>query len=240
MKTIKTITFLIAVILLTFTTGCLEDIIVEGNGIPSAESRLTRSFSEVASSGEFVVHITNGNEYDVMVNAESNLLHYIETNVRGNTLHIETRGIHNLRNHLPMEIFVTTPELEGLTLSGSGLITTDYFINETMKLTVSGSGHIETACETGRILSLISGSGTMQIYGFTDNADFFISGSGEIDAADLSVSHCEAKISGSGDMMVNVNQYLRADISGSGNIYYAGYPEIDAHISGSGKLIDQN
>lgn len=239
MKTIKSLVFPLALLLLTLITGCIDDIFIEGNGIPDSEGRITKTFTGVSSSGDYIVHITQGKEYDIMVYAESNLLPFIETNVRGNTLHIETSGIRTLRNDLPVEIYITTPVLEELAVSGSGIITTDYFITENMNLSLSGSGRIETAFDAHNAKSVISGSGQLVITGITDNADFTISGSGRIKANDLLISNCEANISGSGEMYINVERFLMVNISGSGNVFYSGKPAIESHISGSGKLFLQ-
>ncbi len=239
MKTIKLLTVLLYLFLLVLTTSCIDDFFVEGNGITESEGRITKSFTEVASSGDYVVHITHGNSYDVMVYAESNLLPFVETNVRGNTLHIETRGIHALRNTLPVEVYITTPVLEGLALSGSGIITTDNFITEKINIAISGSGRIETSFDSHNAKSVISGSGQLLATGITDNAEFLVSGSGKIKATDLLIADCEANISGSGEIHINVEKFLLVNISGSGNVFCLGRPFIETHISGSGKLIAQ-
>jgi hypothetical protein len=239
MKTIKLLFFCTVAVLFT-TTGCIEDFTINGNGIAATEGRITNSFEQVKSEGAFDVHITNGDKFDVVVNAESNILPYIETNVNGNTLRIYIRGIHGVDNHLPMEVYITAPHLKGIKQSGSGIITTDYFFTSNFDVTISGSGIIETAVDAGAIDALISGSGSLYISGIADDANFLISGSGKIDANDLDISTCEAKISGSGNMWVNVKRYLNAAISGSGIVFYTGTPVIDKQISGSGNVVRKN
>ncbi len=239
MKTIKHL-FTGAVILLFATTSCIDNFTVRGNGIEATEGRITNNFEKVKSSGDFDVHITNGDEYEIVITAEQNIIPYIETYVSGNTLNIDIRGVHNIKNSLPMEVFVTTPNLEGVKLSGSGVITTDYFYTDNFDVIISGSGYISAAIDAENVDALISGSGKLDLAGVATSADFDISGSGKIDAFDLALSNCNAKISGSGDMWVNVEQNLYARISGSGTIYYYGNPAVDSQISGSGKLIHEN
>ncbi len=240
MKTIKLLTFPLFLFLLSLNTSCIDDIFVEGNGMPGSEGRITKPFTEIASSGDYVVHVTHGNKYEVLLYAETNLLPYIETNVRGNTLHIETSGIHSLRNSLPVEVYITTPVLEGLALSGSGTITTDSFVTDQISIALSGSGKIETKIDAFNSKTVISGSGQLLLSGISDNADFVISGSGKIKASDLLVGDCSANISGSGEMRINVEKFLLVNISGSGNVLCWGRPLVESHISGSGKLITQN
>lgn len=239
MKTIK-LAFLCASALIFTTTSCIDNFTIRGNGIEATEGRITPGFNKVKSEGEFDVHITNGDEYDVVITAESNILPYIETDVHNNELKLHIRGLHNVRNHLPMEVFITTPHLSGIKQSGSGVITTDYFTANNADFAISGSGLIETAMDADHIDAVISGSGRLTITGDAIDADFVVSGSGRIDAYDLTVNDCDARISGSGSIWTTVQHFLKATISGSGNVFYSGTPVVETHISGSGSVIQEN
>nr|WP_319270658.1 head GIN domain-containing protein [uncultured Draconibacterium sp.] len=238
MKTIKLFIYGLAIIV--SAASCIEDISIEGNGIQGTEARIVTEFKKVKSSGDFEVHITETSDHEVVISAEENLLQYIETYVSGETLHIDVKGIRNLRNRLPMEVFISTPTLEGIKQSGSGIITTDYFVSDKMDVILSGSGRIVAAFEAEEVDALLSGSGTIEFSGFADDADFVISGSGNIDAHQLDLYNCTTSTSGSGDMFITVSRNLRSNISGSGNVFYYGNPGIETHISGSGSVISDN
>lgn len=236
MKSVQLLLFSIVASLFA-TTSCIDDITIHGNGTTATESRITTSFNQVTSEGAFDVHITNGNDSEIIVNAESNILPYIETDVNHQTLRIHIRGIHDVKNQLPMEVYITTPYLEGITQSGSGIVTSDYFAANHFNVVISGSGNIETAVDATTVDALISGSGNLLISGGATDAGFIVSGSGKIDANNLHLRDCSAKISGSGNMWVNAERYIKATISGSGNVFYQGTPEIERQISGSGNVI---
>ncbi len=238
MKTIKLLFF--SALALYLTTGCVNEIRVKGNGIPGTEGRITQDFDKVKSSGSFDVHISAGDEYEVVISAEQNILPHIETSVSGGVLYIETKGTYNLKNQLPMEVFLTSPALKGVKLSGSGVITTDYFATELFDIALSGSGQISVAVEAERIDASISGSGKMDLSGSANEGVFNISGSGDIDSYNLAMQHCNALISGSGNMRIHVEESLHATISGSGNVYYIGNAGVETHISGSGNVIHEN
>jgi hypothetical protein len=139
-----------------------------------------------------------------------------------------------------MEIFITTPFLEGLKQSGSGIITTDFFVADDFEASISGSGIIETAIHATTVDANISGSGNLFLSGEALSGDFTISGSGKVDSFDMDLRDCSGKISGSGNMWVKVERFLLATISGSGNIFYTGNPDVESHISGSGSVIKEN
>jgi Putative auto-transporter adhesin, head GIN domain len=64
-----------------------------------------------------------------------------------------------------------------------------------------------------------------------------ISGSGKVYASNLEADKCDVRISGSGDVEINVKSDLDANISGSGSVTYKGNPShVNSHSSGSGKV----
>ncbi len=238
MKTIK-ITSLF-VLLLFITTSCLDDIWLEGNGIVRTESRVASGFYAVTSSGDFDVIIVPGSKYSVEITAESNLLPYIETDVVGNTLKIRSRGLYTLRETEDIEIYITTPVLTAVALSGSGFIQTGNFMCDDFYVTLSGSGDIDAEVSAEQIKANVSGSGTIFLAGDTYDGEFVISGSGKIKSYNLEQSFCQATISGSGDMYVNVSDEIDAHISGSGRVYFINYPVVHTSVSGSGGVVDRN
>lgn len=239
MKTIKLL-FFSAPTLLFLTTNCIQDFNIKGNGIATTEGRITPEFNKIKSAGAFNIHITKGDELEVVVNAEQNIIPYIETFVSKGALNIETRGMHNIKNRLPMEVYITTPNLNGIKQSSSGIITSDYFYSDHLHISISGSGSIQAAVDAKKIDASISGSGKLELSGLADLAEFNNSGSGKIDSYNLALRNCKAKISGSGSMWINAVQNIHATISGSGNIFYSGNPNIETHISGSGNIKHEN
>jgi hypothetical protein len=238
MKTIKHLIF--GSLLVLASTSCIDRFVIEGNGVVNSEERDLVSFSKVKSAGNFEVYITHGNTPEVVVEAEQTILPYIETSVSGGTLLIDIPGWNTVINHRPMKVFITTPYLESVKLSGSGSIETEYFETDVMEFFVSGSGSISSVVTADYIEAGISGSGSISISGDAGNTKFNISGSGSIYANNFACENCQAFISGSGNMRVFAVESLRVDISGSGNVYYKGNPDVDYHVSGSGKVIREN
>jgi hypothetical protein len=238
-----------------FLAGCSKSWHrIEGNNNVVTETRSVPSFARVNNSGIFEVYIVQTDYYEVVMEAESNLLPFIRTRVSGNTLEVDTKD--NLKPNYPIKVFVYTPVIEDIRLSGSGRVYSDsleadkldvdlsgsgsmdlvVWANE-VNCTISGSGSIRMYLETNLLEAKVSGSGDMDFSGLADRADFKISGSGSIHAYDLPVDNCYTTTSGSGDMYVHVNDYLDVNISGSGDVYYLGNPVINTKISGSGSVI---
>lgn len=227
-------------VLFTGTISCSEDVFLEGNLDLQTETRGASGFEEIASNGDFNVMVRSGDSYSVEVRAESNLLSYIETDVVDKTLKIRTRGVRRLEKNYPIDVYITTPALNGLSISGSGMITTDPFTSSRFMIAISGSGNIDTDISADIIKANVSGSGTIFLKGDAPSGEFVISGSGKIRSYDFELRNCEAVISGSGEMYVNVSEIIDARISGSGKVFYINYPVIHTSISGSGGVFDRN
>lgn len=239
MKIVEFISFLLFVLVLG-AISCVDDILLEGNGDRRSEFRAATGFDQIASSGDFRVIVKPGEDYSVEVSAESNLLSFIETEVSGTTLKIRTRGIHSLAENTPVEIYITTPVLAGLSLSGGGMIKTGRFLSGDFKVALSGSGDIEAEVNADHVKANVSGSGTILLAGDTRDSEMVVSGSGKIKAYNLLHKNCDAVISGSGNMFVSASETITARIAGSGTVFYIGDPVVHTSIYGSGGVVNKN
>lgn len=238
--------------------GCGKSAIrISGNGNVASETRALIGFNKVENEGAFHVYIIQDSVSEVTIEAESNLIGYVRTEILGNTLNVYTKE--NLKTHYPIKLYIRTPDINSVRLSGSGLIDLRSIITDDLEVVLSGSGDIRGSVNAGyasvgingsgtanmslicdEVQAGISGSGDMYFSGQATTAHFNISGSGSIRAYELQLQNCYADISGSGDMFVNVSELLDVKISGSGSVHYIGYPEIHTNISGSGNVISAN
>ncbi len=239
-----------------WSTGCRKPFGIEGNGQVVSETRQMVSFNRVVNEGVFNVFIQQDSIFEVTVEAESNLIPHIRTLVNGNTLIIDTRE--NLKNYYPMNIYVRTPFIDGVYLAGSGFIHLDSLDTDNLEVDISGSGRITGEVTSNYLRTNISGSGSIALYAVSSSTDTKISGSGDIELIGESFSGTHtisgsgnvraysfyqneviAKISGSGNMYLNVSEILDVTISGSGSVFYLGDPLLTVKITGSGTVIKQ-
>src|ERR1700757_968507 len=84
--------FLFAAIIVILFSGCryVTGQRIRGNGNVRTEERTPGSFNSVASHGSFNVYVSNGPQ-SVKIEAEDNLLPYIETYVEGSVLQVDTK-----------------------------------------------------------------------------------------------------------------------------------------------------
>jgi hypothetical protein len=232
-----TLLILLAIIaLIVIMAGCTSERI-EGNHDLVTTERTTQPFSKVSSQGSMNVYIIQDSLTYIEVKAESNILPYIYTRSDGTSLSVGYTEGYAINEHYPVEVYLYTPDLQAINLSGSGTVECNGFISGNMNLLISGSGGISGDFDTETMSASISGSGNMALKGFATNTTFAVSGSGSIDSHALIQEHCAAIISGSGNITTAASKTLDATISGSGNIFYMGNPVITTHITGSGNVI---
>ena len=208
---------------------------VRGNGSIQTTDRSVESFRGVSSSGSFDIYVSSGPQA-VKIEAEENLLQYIETEVRDGILRVRTKEGYRLRPNKDVKIFVTNPTFNKIHSSGSGNIIGENKITSSEKLdvSVSGSADVKLEVDAPEVESSISGSGNTDLRGNTRVFETRISGSGNVNAMELMSEETTVKISGSGDVSVFASVKLKVNVTGSGDVRYKGNANVESKITGGG------
>ena len=197
------------------------------------------NFNEVSLSSGFSVFISHSEKDSILIEAESNLIPNIVTEVNNNCLEVRTSDFTCLNPVKPIIIRVFTNNLQALNVSGSGNIQSDTLVADNLNIQLSGSGSLRVPVSVKKIRVALSGSGNITLSGSSANSNYSISGSVAIESYDLEQESSDITISGSGNCYVNVGGSLNATISGSGSVYYKGSPEINSRVTGSGRVVSQ-
>ena len=201
------------------------------------EERNTGSFNTIEIAVAADVIISKGRNHKVVLEGDPGDIEDIKTDVTAGTLKI---------NHTPLRrgfkrkttVYITTPALSGVKLSGSGHIkTNDSFSGEHFHASISGSGTIDLNLSVTETEMNISGSGRIMLSGKSNKADITISGSGDIEAHKFRVREADVNILGSGSCRIYASETVNARIMGSGNVLYAGDPKhVNSNTLGSGRI----
>ncbi len=206
------------------------------------EIRDVSVFSKISLRIAAKVHLTQGAEQTVRVDAKPSVMDEIITEVKDDELIIRFPGKTLFkRNFKPgkIEIYITVPEVDGLAVSGSGDIISDELQSRILDLAVSGSGNIEIdELDSKKLKAAISGSGNIKLEsgGVADELSVAISGSGNFDGLGFEADQVNVKTSGSGNCTITSNGAIKARIAGSGSVLYKGGASIDATVAGSGRV----
>lgn len=220
----KKILFLCAVIPL-FLGSCVIsgwDPGISGNGNVAEETRDVSGFTGVHVSSGIDVYLTEGDQFEVRVEADENLLDVIETEVRGNMLVVGTDHV-SIRRARSKRVYVTLPELKELKISSAGDCEgQNTFHCGDLRLGISSAGDLSLKVEADRIDLDISSSGDATLAGTAGHLDASLSSAGDLDAWDLEARVVDVTASSAGDARVFATQEISMDASSAGNIYYRG------------------
>jgi hypothetical protein len=197
------------------------------------------NFSEISMGTSGTIYVTQGNETKVEVVASDERMENLEIEVNGDKLVIRTKGNWGWnKNSGDLDIYVVTPNINGLSVSGSGkMIVQNKIKTNDLDMSVSGSGKLVVGADARKMDISISGSGNVELSGSAEAMEASISGSGDVHGEDLRVGTVDITISGSGSCEIHVNETLDARISGSGSIRYSGNPKhVNSKSSGSGSV----
>ena len=210
---------------------------IRGNANIRTEQRSPGSFKSVSSHGSFNVYVSTG-DASVKIEADDNLLPYIETYVDGSVLNIREKDNYWLRPSREVKIFVSLPEFESIRSYGSGDIISQSKISNAsnLQLEVNGSANIKMDVDAPEVDAETNGSGDIDLKGTTKSWTGEIHGSGNIKAMDLKSENATIKIYGSGDADVFASSRLDVHVAGSGDVRYKGEAQVSSSIAGSGKV----
>lgn len=204
------------------------------------QTRSVDNYDRITVTGMMEVQLVAGKEGKIDLEAESNLMEYIETEVSGGHLKISVKKGVNLQpsRNYPIKLVVPFDDIEALALTGSGHIkNSDVIKARDFKLSVTGSGNMNLNLVTETLSGSVTGSGDLKLSGNTRDFKCSVTGSGDILAYDLKANKVDANVTGSGDIQITVENELNARVSGSGDITYKGNPEKqNFKTSGSGEV----
>ncbi|MDB5963394.1 MAG: hypothetical protein JWP59_4688 [Massilia sp.] len=211
---------------------------VVGNGSLAHEVRQVDTVSSLAVSGPLEVNVRVGPATALTVDADSNLLPLIRSEVTGGVLRLWVEG--SLRSTNGLRVTYSTPSLTELRASGSGRLTVNDLNGQALDFSKSGSGSTILTGQVGNLDVGHSGSGQINAYGLrSTSARVKQSGSGRTALGPVQGGELSVRVSGSGSVQASgaVNA-LNARTSGSGGADLTGVSseQADLTTSGSGSI----
>ncbi|WP_088655033.1 GIN domain-containing protein [Geofilum rhodophaeum] len=237
--------FVFGGILLLMLASCegILNIEVVGDG-KSAEpqERVHAAFTSIEFYDDFTLQLKPGDQQQVQVQADANLLAYIHTEVLRGTLLIRRLPNYTLIPREPVVITVTTSRLDLLEVFGDGWVNIDSLQTDLsdikvyararvkargveadhLKVLSNGGGVIDLEGGFGELQLRQVGSGSLLVRGHADKARLIQEGSGKIEAGDLAADYLNVGLNGSGLVYCRSLSFLGIEITGSGRVFYRG------------------
>ena len=240
----KKVTMLLIAAIAMVSTSCVIDGWsngVSGNGNVEEETRDISGFTGVLVSSGIDVYLSEGDQFEVRVVADENLMDVIETRLNGKMLDVGTDNV-SIRNAKSKKVYVTLPELTALKISSAGDCKGQTLFHcDDLELGVSSAGDLTLDVEANRIDLGISSSGDVKLAGKADVFNASLSSAGDLHAFDLVAGKVKVDVSSAGDARVHATDEISMSASSAGNIHYMGDAKvIRSSESSAGDIIKKD
>ena len=207
---------------------------IEGNGVPARDERTIATVPALEVNGTITVDVRVGPATSLVVEADSNLLPFIRTELRGDRLVIEKER--SFRTNNPVRVTYTVPRLTNVRHNGSGHLSVQELNGGSLVVEAQGSGSVLL---TGRVASLDvvqNGSGSIDATTLqSSGGNLTLTGSGRIVAGRMQGERLTANLNGSGQLRVTgAVRHLAARSNGSGHLDLADLVSEQADLSSTG------
>ncbi|AOW21833.1 head GIN domain-containing protein [Urechidicola croceus] len=233
--------FAILLLVLFTTTSCFFDGFgIQGNrNVVSEDRKITSDFNEIKVSQGIQVFLTQGNDTDISVEADENIIDLLITEVDGDVLKIYFEK--NVSRAKARNVYLTANKLNRIkTSSGSHVKGEGTFKSKSMNLDSSSGSGININVDAGEIICSTSSGANMTVKGSTNTFNGNASSGSHINAGNLISNIGDADVSSGAGIKIHVNEELTAHASSGGNISYNGNPEKVNRSKSSGGSISKH
>ena len=210
-----------------------------GSGKLITETRPAGNFDGISVSGGFEVEVKIGPVTSVVVEADDNIMKYIETTTVGGTYKIYTEGLHNYSN-VHMRVYITTPSLKKVSASASAEVMVENVLVSTGKLVfkASSGADIKTEVDAPEVSADASSGATINLSGKTKAYSAEASSGADIKSWDLLSENTTVSVSSGADANVHASVKLNAKASSGSSITYHGAANVIKSVS-SGASVEK-
>jgi hypothetical protein len=235
MKTNALVSFLTLLLILS---GCVVNVqdTVTGNGNVTRQKRDVAAFTGIQVGSGIDVILTQGVPQSVEVEADENLQEWINTEVTGGILHINTDK--SIRFAKTKTVHITCQTLDKIGVSSAGDVTgTNLFKTGTLDIDMSSAGDLRLEVEADAISVTISSAGNVNLMGKTGSLKADLSSAGDLNAFDLEAKKGDVSVSSAGKARVYITEEASFHASSAGDIDYKGEPKVtDINTSSAGSV----
>ena len=228
------------------TSDCFQ---TEGNLI--MKEFAVSEFQIILVNRDVELILSQGDDYQVIVETGANLLNDIEVNVVGNQLQLtDNNSCNYFRNYGVTKVYVTAPNLTEIRSSSQFDISSEGILNfENLKLISEDYsfpesftvGDFKLSVDSNKLEIISNNISSFYIDGVTEELFIgFYSGTGRFEGKDLVANYIDIFHRGSNDMVVYPIESLSGELRGTGDLILVNQPiSISVEQFYTGQLISQ-
>jgi hypothetical protein len=211
---------------------------VHGDGSIKTENRTAGQFNSIDVSSSIDVYVKQDSVASIKIEADENLMEYIQAINDGDVLRIHPENGYNLRPSKRIKVYVSSPAYKSFEASGACNIYSENKITSPGMVTIDLSGSCDAKLDLNapKVSADLSGACNIELKGETKEFKVGGSGSTGIRSMDLLAENVDVDISGAGDAEVYASVKLNVEVSGAGSVKYKGNATVSQSVSGAGSV----
>jgi len=193
-----------------------------------------------------VLHISQGQQESLSVEADPEVLARLEPAVRDDTLHLSQKrkwwdaildGLRVGFDRQKVTYHLVVKDLERLEIPGAALVRAGGLDSEKLSIVLGGAGDIQVDdLQARELVVVLRGAGAVKLNGRADSQTVTLTGVGSYSASELESRIARVTVSGAGKASVWATEQLETALRGVGSIEYRGSPAVTKSITGVGSI----
>lgn len=226
-------------LVLFVTTSCFVDGLtgIRGNrNVVSEDRSISSNFEAIKVQQGINLYITQGNNTDLSVEADENIIDLLMTEVKNNELKIYFEK--NVYRAKARNVFLSISDISRIRASSGAHVKAENTLQvQSLDLDASSGSSIKMYVNADEVITESSSGADIDVFGKTKKFSARASSGSSIDADELKSVDARARASSGAHINVYVSGDLTAKASSGGDIDYEGSPtNIDKSTSSGGSV----
>ena len=198
---------------------------INGNGEITKQSHQIDNFDAVKIDGAQTLVLTQGDEFSVEVETDSNIQPYVTVEVKNNTLHFGF-NTKKIKRYKVLKYYVTAPNYSSIKVSGASDVRSNGSLTgDNLQIVVSGASDVKLDVDYKSIVTKVSGASDVTLSGTTTSSFVESSGASDFHGKNLVATSSVIDASGASTCYVNAKTNLTYEVSGASEVKYVSTPE---------------
>lgn len=237
----KTAKLTLLLLLLVSTTSCFFDGFgIQGNrNVVSEDRKISSDFEGLKVSEGITVYLSQGNNVDLSVEADENIIDLLVTEIKGDVLHIYFDK--NVSRAKARNVYLTMNKIDEIKTSSGAHVRSEHELkSKTLVLKSSSGSSMKIELEAQEVEGHTSSGADMRISGTAESFQGSASSGSQIHARDLTTDKSNVDVSSGAGIYIHVEDELTAHASSGGHINYDGNPKVLNKSKSSGGSISKH
>jgi hypothetical protein len=197
---------------------------VQGSGTVAVQTHAVSSFTRLHLSVHGTVELVQSAEEKVVVEADDNLLDYINVVNSGRTLYVTNESKLRGPEFTSLRITVHLRQLATLDLAGHGAVRCQNALTPlgALQVKINSVGDTDLWVEAAELTVSLACEGNVTLRGHGEQVTLKTAASGHLDAAGLVAQHLKLRNLSAGNVALYAEQTIAIQHLGAGSVQYAG------------------